>query len=143
MMLGNFPLLKVWLVVGVLLTGVPAWQHAHAAGDQPHSHHGDHAHGHDGMGASHSHLHFWLFGMNFTMPVESGDSDSQDGESTFLVSAATVLEAAQPLGLACFSEPTCAFGTQATTEASFRSITASAAPLCDTARHERSGVLIV
>ena len=129
------------LMVGPLLfTGVPAWQHSHAAGNRPHSH----AHDHDGFGESHAHLHVTLFGVEFTLPVESDDDDSDEGQSTFLVAAPTAIDPGQSLlHFAALVQPILNVGEPLQIESTFRCITASAAPLCDTARHERSGVQLI
>lgn len=145
-MLGAFlQLLRIALAAGVLLTGVPAWQHAHAAGDKPHGHHHerDHEHNDDGMGDCHSHIHFWLLGVVFTLPVESDEGDSHEDQATFLVASPTVMDAVQPLHFFSPAFSILQAGEPARIEARFRCIAASVAPLCDAARHERSGVLLV
>lgn len=144
-MQGTSLLLRFALIVGVLLTGVPAWQHAHAAGDKPHGHHQDpgHGHDHDGLAECHCHLHFWLLGVVFTLPVESDDSDSHEEQATFLVASPTVIDAVQPLNFVSGAVSILQAGEPARIEPTFRCIAASAAPLCDTARHERTGVLLI
>lgn len=142
-------MLRAWLIAGVLSTGVPAWQHAHAASEPSHGHthghtHGrDHRHDQDGMGECHSHLHFWLLGVLFTVPVQSDDSDSNQEQTTFLVASPTVIDAAQPLHLVCPVLSISHVAEPALFVPSFRCIAAAAPPLCDAARHERSGVLLV
>lgn len=144
-MQGTSLLLRLSLVFGVLFTGVPAWQHAHAAGDRPHAHrHGqDHEHEHDGMEDCHCHRHFWLLGVVFTLPIESDDGDSHEEQTTFLVASPTVMDAVQPLHFVSPALSILQAGEPARIEATFRCLAASVAPLCDAARHERSGVLLV
>ena len=134
------------LVAALLFAGLPAWEHAHAGGNRTH----DHGHEHHGSGEPHAHFHVTLFGIEFTLPVESDGQDESDdnddssaGKSTYLVSAPASPDAAQsslPL-----SPCLVLFDTAQVLQSlpTFHSKTAVAAPLCDAARHERSGVLLV
>jgi hypothetical protein len=141
-------LLRIALSFGVLFIGVPAWRHSHAGGDRPHSHTHDreldHCHETSGLEASHAHLHITLFGVEFTLPVEPQEDESDQGQSTLLVAAPTAMEPGQsPPHFIAVAQPTLRLGVPLQIVPSFRCITASAAPLCDTARHERSGVLLI
>ena len=149
------------LIFGMLLSGVPAWQHSHDAGDRPHRHahdghaHDGHAHdGHsqgsrsedgcDGVSQSHAHVHFALFGLEFTIPVESDDDDSWHGQTTYLAAAATVMEFAPTSSyFAALAQPMLKADERVQVVLTFRSISAPAAPLSDNARHERTGVLLI
>ncbi len=132
-----------FLLAGVvLLAGVPAWRHAHVGGDRPHSH--AHEHDHDGLGESHAHLHVVLFGVECTIPLPADEDDSRAGHTTFLVSAPIVMDAAQSFShFATLAPPAYAVGEPVQAVPTFRCIAASAAPLSDNARHERSGVLLI
>jgi hypothetical protein len=135
----------VFLALNTLLIGVPARQHSHAAGDRPHSHgHGQqHLHEQDGISSSVAHMHVALFGVEFTLPVESNDNDSHEGQATFLVASPPAIDMNQASHFAHLAQPVLDVGRPVQAVAIFRCIAASAAPLCDSARHERSGVLVV
>lgn len=138
-------LIVVVLALNTLLMGVPARQHSHAAGDRPHSH--GHGQGHDceedGVGSSVAHMHVTLFGVEFTLPAESSDDDSHEGRATFLVTAPPTIDANPASHFAWFAQPVLDIVQTVQAAPAFRCITASAAPLCDAARHERSGVLLI
>ena len=146
-------LIAVVLAVCTLLIGVPARQHAHAAGDRPHSHgHGhehsrhvhEHGHEHDGLGSSYAHVHVTLFGVDFTLPANSDDDEGREERCTFLGQTPSGIELDRSAShFSVVAEPVFDFGELFPVVATFRSIAASAAPLCDTARHERSGVLLI
>jgi hypothetical protein len=138
-------LIVVLLALNTLLIGVPARQHSHAAGDRPHSHgHSQrHQHEQDGMGSSVAHMHVALFGVEFTLPAESSDDASHEGHATFLVASPPAIDANQASHFAHLVQPVLDVGQPVQAVATFRCITASVAPLCDTARHERSGVLLI
>lgn len=134
------------LAFGILLSGVPAWQHSHDAGDRPHSHVHEHAseHDHDGVGESHPHLHLTLFGVEFTIPVESEDDDSWQGRTTFLAAVPTLVDVTPTAShFAALAQPMIEPGEPVEIVPTFRCISALAAPLSDNARHERSGVLLI
>lgn len=145
-MLLGFYSIRLLLVFGILLSGVPAWQHSHDAGNRPHSHVHEHAteHDHDGLGESHPHLHVTLFGVEFTIPVESGDDDSRQGESTFLVAVPIAVDFGSTAShFAALAQPTLDLGEPAQIVPNFRCLAAMAAPLSDNAHHQRSGVLLI
>jgi hypothetical protein len=132
---------SAFLVPAMLLLGVPAWKHAHPAGDRPHRHHHAHHHDHDGPGESHAHMHVNLFGIEFALPVDQRDDDSDEPRPTTFIAATPLLTLA-PLhshfiGLA---QPIAAPGQPVRIAPLVRRQTTVVAPLCDTARHERSGV---
>ena len=151
--------IAVVLAVSTLFIGVPARQHSHAAGDRPHSHlharhvhahdvdahHGhDHEHAHNGVDSSYAHVHVTLFGVDFTLPADSDDDENHDVRCTFLGPAPSGVETDQSNSqLSVVAEPVMGAGRPLSIVPPFRSIAAAAAPLCDTARHERSGVLLI
>lgn len=133
------------LIVGLLLFGnVPAWKHAHPGGDSLHSHH-DHDCADHVAGASHAHTHFTLLGIEFTWPAPAeSDDEPEQGQPTFLVAAPSAVECGQTPSHPLPLEVPILDGVQPVQVApQFRCKTASAAPLCDIARHERSGVLLI
>ena len=142
-------LIAVSLAISMPFIGVPARQHSHAAGDRPHSHvHAhqvhDHEHEHNGLGPSVAHTHVTLFGVDFTLPAESEDDASREDRCTFLGQTPSGIETDQSASrFSVVAEPEFDSGELLPTVPTFRSIAASAAPLCDTARHERSGVLLI
>lgn len=95
------------------------------------------------MDDCHCHRHFWLLGVVFTLPIEADDGDSHEEQTTFLVASPTVMDAVQPLHFVSPALSILHAGEPARIEATFRCRAASAAPLCDAARHERTGVLLV
>lgn len=144
----------------MLLIGVPARQHSHVAGDRPHSHgnshdgahhvhahhvhdHG-HEHEHNGVGSSVAHVHVTLFGVDFTLPAESDDDASSEERCTFLGQTPSGIEMSPSTShFSVVAEPMFDAGELLPMVATFRSIAASAAPLCDTARQERCCVLLI
>jgi hypothetical protein len=157
MQLGAYSI-RLVLVFGLLLTGVPAWEHSHNAGNRPHSHAratgharaSGHAHRHasehapDGVGESQPHLHVALFGVEFTIPVESESELSWRGETTFLMAASVVVDLTPTAShFAALAQPMLEVGEPVQIVPTFRCISAVAAPLSDNARHERSGVLLI
>jgi hypothetical protein len=146
--------IAVVLAVSTLFIGMPARQHSHAAGDRPHSHlharhvhahHGhDHEHVHDGVESSYAHVHVTLFGVDFTLPADSDDDKNHDARCTFLGQAPSGVEMDQSNSHSSLvADPVMDAGRPLSIVPTFRSIAAAAAPLCDTARHERSGVLLI
>jgi len=97
------------------------------------------------------HVHISCFGWSLTLPGESGDGNSADqvsGSHGVIVvrpfdvnAAATSSEAAfgAASGMADAGEISC-FSLPALDRPRFSSAPIAAGPLCDTARHERSGV---
>jgi hypothetical protein len=135
---------RVLLSAVLLLTGVPAWQHSHVHGDRPHSHHGHRHHELDGISRSRAHLHVTLLGVDFTLPVPSDDDDqSAQGQPTYVVGAPVVVDVAHAAQPVFPVKPGPDLGEPCRCEPVFRCKTALAAPLCDTARHERSGVQLI
>jgi hypothetical protein len=139
-------LFRVLMSVGLLFPGLPGWRHAHAAGDLPHDHfeHGHHAsHKHQRVGESHVHVHFTLLSVNFTFPVESSDDASPHGRVTLLVAASIALDVVSPSQVVSLAQPALEGGEVLSVVPTFRCIAVLAAPLCDTARRERTGVLLI
>jgi hypothetical protein len=134
--------IHVGLIAALLIAGVPAWKHAHPGGDRPHGHDHKHEHEHEAAGEPHCHLHVVLFGVEFTLPADPDDDESEEGRPTYLVAAPATVSLAQ----ASLPAVACAMSLDAPQPVrivlSFHPKTASATPLCDTARHERSGVLL-
>jgi hypothetical protein len=98
------------------------------------------------------HTHLCWFGICFSLPnSHDSDSDTQSerNEPGIVpeVSAATVMAAQSPTLEATYElRQECAGGVPVAAEvthATFTCIPAIAAPLCDTARHERSGVQLI
>jgi hypothetical protein len=89
-------------------------------------------------------VHVTLFGVDFTLPAESGDDEKYDARCTFLGPEPGGIEIDPSAShFSVVAEPVFDCGELLPMVATFRSIAASAAPLCDTARHERSGVLLI
>jgi hypothetical protein len=133
--------IRLLLVCPLLLLGVPAWRHSHPGGDRPHS--AVHDDLHAGMGESHAHLHVTLFGVEFTLPVESDDEDAEEEQTAFLIAASIAIDTVPTSHFVVLAQPILDIGEPLQIVPTFRRITASAAPLCDTARHQRSGVLLI
>jgi hypothetical protein len=143
----------------------PALRHTHAGGGVPHTHEAespaDHGHAHphshphvfpltDGC----SHVHFSLFGIEFmSLPRPADDEDDSDARQPQL--------ALSPLSAGCVPGDLPGPRLSAVAFAiaddefaltlpvsrhfadGFASLPRIAAPLCDTARHERSGVQLI
>jgi len=139
-------LFRVMLSIGLLFPGLPAWRHAHGGGNRPHDHrdHGHPAdHDHRGAGESHAHVHFSLLGVGFTLPMESDDDDSPRGGFTRLVAAPLVLDADFAFQIVSLAQPILDIGEPLPTAPGFRCIVVDTAPLCDSARRDRTGVLLI
>lgn len=96
------------------------------------------------MGPSHAHTHVTLFGVDFTLPAESDDDQSREVRCTFLGQTPSGIETGQSTSrFSVVAEPVFDSGELLPVVATFRSIAASAAPLCDTARQERCCVLLI
>ena len=147
----------VVLSLGLLWGGSPRWRHSHIDGNVPHEHtehdhsehshlashtHGD-GHGNGSLVESHAHVHFSLLGMNFTFPEGSDDDDSPHGRVTLLVWAPLALNAVSPSHVDLLAQQTLAIGEPLPLESLFRCIAVDASPLCDTARRDRTGVLLI
>lgn len=164
--------IRIVLTVAMLAGALPTWQHSHSGGDQEHFHATlaetgprpaaiDHSHraghpqgaqsnGHrhyDGCG--HPHRHIWLLGIVLTLPAGDEDSNSSndrtyEGAIGLLASETSTVVDSQAVAhlfslftlLPVTLEP-------AQTRTVFRFKPAMVAPLCDTARHERSGVQLI
>jgi hypothetical protein len=146
--------------------GGPTLRHAHAGGQVPHTHdasamkvrkadHGHpHAHPHAAkLSDSCSHVHFWVFGIEFTsLPLPADREEDSDQWGQLVISPLGIgpvvgdLPGSEcnPLAAASIDD-----GLAETRPVSldwadrFASIPAVAALLCDTARHERSGVQLI
>jgi hypothetical protein len=85
-----------------------------------------------------------LFGIEFTLPVEGDDDDSDEGQPTYLIAAApTIALGPAPAHFIAWALPVLDLCEAVQIAPTFRCKTAVAAPLCDTARHERSGVQLI
>jgi hypothetical protein len=134
---------RACLSMAVLLSCAPAWKHAHAGGQQPHIHAHGHAHHDHGLGQF-VHVHLTVFGFDFTLPAETDEGDD-DGGCPVCLSAeyASVDSKPAPSGFVPLDGTLADQGHLLPAVAPFRCRTAIAAPLCDTARHERSGVQLI
>ncbi len=150
--------MRVVLAMATLFGALPCWQHAHPGAGAEHSHHAggcrlaDETTGDGELRAadSHAHRHLWLLGFELTIPVgaEPSGSDDEapfDGAIVFLAPEASGVYSPQDppntLGwLSAFEAPPAYCLAPARAQATFRAQTAMTTSLCDTARHERSGV---
>jgi len=146
--------------------GAPTLEHSHAGGENQHDHAAlaehSHDHGHDGThghenptattGISNSvcHVHVSLLGVNFTFPSSPGpnESKSDSGKQTAVI--AGVVGASMPPVQVRTAFDFAPLGTRLDyyrpvlpVAPRFSCIPAISAPLCDTARHERSGVQLI
>ena len=136
--------IRLFAAAVVLFGGMPAWQHSHAGGNRPHNHSAANDHDHDCLAQSHAHLHGSLFGVDFTLPLESDDHDSVRAQPTYLVAAPAAVESGQTHSqFVAFAPSPLEVGGPLQTVPTFRCKTAIAAPLSDNARHERSGVQLI
>lgn len=183
-------MLATFSIAGRLLLCAAVWvapsrvaiQHAHAHGDEPHTHgsHGDphvssDCHNHDdchsGDGHSHrhphetqtheavasiapvtAHIHVWLLGFQLTLPLMPGSESEEQGSQGILVSLgeSEFLQAESSssndrqlrdcLSVVLLSDTGFVRSDQCLRSADKRP---SSPPLCDTARHERSGVQLI
>ncbi len=153
----------------------PATQHAHTGGsDSAHrhddchevSHHGSHDHHGDGEHHQHAtvpkvslladyslHLHWRLFGLEFSMPVPEEPADDTDGEGSIVPAIIRVMN---EIKIVPVTQAGLSFGR--VLSAAIRAPSAdvvrslepiarppnllTSIPLCDSARLERSGVLL-
>ena len=156
-------LLGIGLSALVLMGSVapPALLHSHAGGHLPHEHHSNARHGeaithvHGGHGAAPgfetaparaAHAHLGLPGLDLSLPSVPGHSGEIDGEAglvRLLGDFAPVVKSA-----VCWLNALAFASTASVAREGFapRPVVASyprarAAPLCDAARHECSGVL--
>ena len=98
------------------------------------------------------HLHLSIFGFSFTLPQPSNSDDGDPGQNGDLICIRLDQQNCTPAGNGLHS-PTFLDGGSTSlivqvdggllTRPRFSPITAIAAPLCDTARHERSGVQLI
>jgi len=78
------------------------------------------------------------------LPAESDNDASREVRCTFLGQTPSSIEADQSASrFSVVAEPEFDSGEPLAIVPTFRSIAASAAPLCDTARHERCCVLLI
>lgn len=137
-------LIRLLAAAVVMFGGMPAWQHSHAGGNRPHDHSAADDHDHDCLAQSHTHLHGSLFGVEVTLPVDSDDHDSDQGQPTFLFAAPASVESGQTHSqFVALAPPSLDICGPLQTVPTFRCKTAIAAPLSDNARHERSGVQLI
>ena len=155
-------LLSLTLLVNGL--AMPAFQHAHDGGDKPHDHEAsvEHSHSHDHDCAEHhhhhgtrdprlltnsvAHVHVSCFGFEFSLPLqdESEHSDLSNSGSIAFVKPHDECLQAPPAVNAILYTLLMPHVIQSSGilpivgHFSFRP--ADSIPLCDTARHERSGV---
>jgi hypothetical protein len=130
------------MALSVLLAGAPAWQHSHPLEHHAHRHAHDHDHG--VTGEPHPHRHVALLGVELTLPAEPDDDHSQEDQPAYLVAAPSLANVGQPPAhFAALAQPICQHDEPLQVVPPFRCKVALAAPLCDTARHERSGVQLI
>jgi hypothetical protein len=148
--------------VGSLLVGAvvlstsalaPALRHAHPGGDMPHEHHaGDHEHSHEhGLHSRVPHVHVCWFGMHWVLAVPespfAGETDVVDWSSWSIDSGPRIeapVPAALTIAAAATSAPTwLPTASSASGCGEVRETDVLCRPLCDTARHERSGVQLI
>jgi hypothetical protein len=149
------------LAVAVLLSGgvPPRVCHAHADGDRPHRHDdktGRHTHDDEDCTVTDAvpHVHLSFFGFEMTLPIsdrhDGDDRNQQDREFT-LVAIAPAGAAVMALNshlLRCLSLLPPALPTAHCSAADEQNHLVMSSedcsiPLCDSARRERSGVLVV
>lgn len=159
--------LKLLLAAAVLVGSVmpPAIQHAHAGGDKTHDHwankqHTPHRHSHHHgernkvaeEQKAHRHLH--LFGFDLHLPVNEspttpGRGNQSSGEELILVrlldtdAAMTSQQSVERLFVTVPSLATISPETAGLTLQSDQRERSTSNPLCDSARCERSGVLLI
>ena len=143
-------IVRVILAASLLLSYAPTWQHSHPGGARPHTHVAlSDRLGHDHLEAPCAHRHLSLFGIDFTLPVGDDDQRSNDDHAgssqiTYLQSAPVSIEMHHgDVWIWLAVAPTLDFSEPAKLTDSFHCAKPVAAPLCDTARHERSGVLLI
>jgi hypothetical protein len=136
---------RVLTVVLVLFAGAPAWRHAHPNGNRPHTHSEHEHHDHAGLAECQAHVHVTLFGIELTLPVQSEDTDADEqGRVTYLVAACPTIEATQSCHyFDAVDHSLCDVDEPLQLAPTFRCKTPAATFLCDTARHERSGVQLI
>ncbi len=140
--MGTHGSIRFVLAAILLIAGLPiARQHSHAGGEMAHSH--AHGHHHHDEGPLQAHVHASLFGYEVSLPTPDGE-DPVDDQTLCLVVGPAVAPTAQAATFVDWSLPNILCVERATPAVpSFGCITAEAAPLCDSARRERSGVLLV
>lgn len=149
-------MLRAYLATAVLWIGTPfaEYEHAHTEGQAPHSHsrdgdhnhcheHGDPCHGHDQHDASFEwHTHIRLLGFDISLPGSEPDSDHS--ESTIAIALGQQCPPPATFVLNPFSalsQATMSSADAVHFNVGIRSSTSVISPpLCDIARHERSGV---
>jgi len=143
----------------IVTAGLSAAQrHAHSGGDRSHRHHGDAAdiaaselagERPTGWFAAPLHMHVFLLGFQFMLPAgqESNNEPAADGDHMVVVklagdnvSAASARAPADEAHLAADISASMVIATCAPAPALVQSVMNCTAPLCDSARHERSGV---
>ncbi len=162
--------LSVAVIVSLANGGGPGLWHAHAGGERPHRHHTptakhcEHEYKHHGHSHAHphpsellgadSHVHLWLFGFEFaSLPLPYDSREDSDGEwRQFVASPFSVGPSVRQLSGTEYNLFVVAIVNDRLLETRpislhladrFASLPAIAAPLCDTARHERSGVQLI
>ena len=164
------------LLVATTLAGwlmPPGVRHAHAGGEEAHSHHhdheDDHRHGHhaceshgehgvaerdvEAAGLVVAHIHFNFLGFGFSLPCPDSDEDdptNQDRIATFGfvgLSKEVLLqrESARDIAIVFSIDLQCWFHREEALEALHRlvALRLDRSLLCDSARFERSGVLLI
>jgi len=128
----------------LLLSSLPAWQHSHPDGNLPHTHRTADDHDYDGMSLPQAHQHITLFGFDLTLPVDPDDCEFDDCQPTYLVPAPSAIEISPSVShFVTWALPSFDAGQPVQIVPTFRCITAIADHLSDSARHERSGVLLI
>jgi hypothetical protein len=155
---------RLLLIVALLGSGygTPALQHAHAGGETAHDHDACHEHHDHHSVADHCHvdcgaesitasavphLHSIWFGMPVSIPVQNGSNPSGDSPATScvdshasdsIVVAAVSVPELVPLPAHCTDSARVPELRELSRSTSIGPVASS--PLCDSARHERSGV---
>ncbi len=161
-----------WLIAAIVLVGSvtpPGVRHSHADGERPHDHshrHDHHGHVHHWHGHTHSHhfsdhqdssepasahVHFWVFGWIVTIPSSSapGDSEGDDSDCTKLIYLVQTDQANRQHNQVwdkCLLDSQTAvteYDAARLQTLPVRSPPVKTPPLCDSARFERSGVLLI
>ena len=84
-----------------------------------------------------------MFGVDFTLPAEADSEGDSEGRPAYLVAGAPTIDLGQgPAQFIAMAQPL-SLGEPLQVVPTFRCKAVVAAPLCDTARHERSGVQLI
>ena len=84
-----------------------------------------------------------LFGFEFTLPVESDDDNSDEGQCTFLAAVPIAIDLVQSSHFVAMAQPILNVGLAIQIVAPLRHITAIATPLSSNAHLEQSCVWLI